>query len=312
MRRFALLVSGALVLSAGTAAEAADLKLMTGPQGGSWYPLGGALKTIFEAAVPGTTVHVMPGGGIANVKALQAGKAEIAFANSVSTVDAVEGKPPFEEKATNVCHMATLYPQYFQVIVLADAGIESPKDLRGKALTTQPKGNTGEAITEHLLAAYGLSYNDLSQVSYGSYTDSVNLMKDGNAQVFTLGTTVPAGAVMDLAAARAIRLLPIDDEGLARMQELNPGYRRIVIEAGTYPGQDRDVPTIGYATHLIARCDLDADLVHSLLAAMADKLADLAAVTKAMEGLDVKGMASDVGVPLHEGAKRFYQEKGVL
>lgn len=311
MLRQAFFVS-AVLAGAMASAQATELKLMTGPQGGSWYPLGGALKSIIEAAVPGTTVQVMPGGGIANVKALQAGKAEIAFANSVSTVDAVEGKPPFEEKATNVCHLATLYPQYFQVIVLADSGIESPKDLRGKALTTQPKGNTGEAITEHMLAAYGLSYNDLSQVSYGSYSDSVNLMKDGNAQVFTLGTTVPAGAVMDLAAARAIRLLPIDDEGLARMQELNPGYRRIVIEAGTYPDQDSDVPTIGYATHLIARCDLDADLVHAIVAAIAEKLADLAAVTKAMEGLDIKGMASDVGVPLHDGAKRFYQEKGVL
>ncbi len=311
MLRQALLVT-AVLATAAVSAEAADLKLMTGPQGGSWYPLGGAIKNIVENAVPGTTVQVLPGAGIANVKAVEAGKADLGFANSVSTVDAINGKPPFDAKAGNVCNLATLYPQYFQVVALADAGISTPADFRGKALTTQPKGNTGEAITAHLLQAYGMTYDDLAQVSFGSYTDSVNLMKDGNAQVFTLGTTVPAGAIMDLAAARAIVMVPIDDEGLARMQELNPGYKRIHIPAGSYPGQDADVPTIGYATHLIARCDLDAGLVHDILAAIADHLEDLAAVAKAVEGLDVAGMARDIGVPLHEGAKRFYEEKGVL
>lgn len=312
MLRRSVLVFGVWAMTLVGAAQAAELKLMTGPQGGSWYPLGGAIKNIIENATPGTTVQVLPGAGIANVKAVEAGKADLGFANSVSTVDAINGQPPFDEKAKNVCHLATLYPQYFQVVVLADAGIKTPADFRGKALTTQPKGNTGEAITAHLLQAYGMTYDDLAQVSFGSYSDSVNLMKDGNAQIFTLGTTVPAGAIMDLASARAIKLMPIDDETLARMQKLNPGYRRIDIPAGTYPGQDEAVPTIGYTTHLVARCDLDADLVQRIVAALADHLADLAAVASAIRGLDLAGMARDIGVPLHEGAKRFYQEKGVL
>lgn len=170
MLRFALLVSGVVALAATGGAEAAQLKLMTGPQGGSWYPLGGAIKNIVESAIPGTTVQVLPGAGIANVKAVEAGKADMGFANSVSTVDAINGKPPFETKAGNVCNLATLYPQYFQIVALADAGIETPADFRGKALTTQPKGNTGEAITRHLLEAYGMTYDDLAQVSFGSYT----------------------------------------------------------------------------------------------------------------------------------------------
>ncbi|GBD44598.1 hypothetical protein HRbin40_02087 [bacterium HR40] len=311
MFRQALLVSAVLAVAAGSAA-AAELRFMTGPQGGSWYPLGGAIKNIVETAIPGTTVQVLPGAGIANVKAVEAGKAELGFANSVSTVDAIQGKPPFDQPARHVCNLATLYPQYFQIVVLADAGIATPADLRGKALTTQPKGNTAEAITAHLLEAYGMSYDDLAQVSFGSYSDGVNLMKDGNAQVMTLGTTVPASAIMDLATARAIRLMPIDDDGLARMQRLNPGYRRIVIPAGSYPGQDQDVPTIGYATHLVGRCDLDEGLVHDILAALVSRMADLAAVADAMTGLDAAGMAKDIGVPLHEGAKRFYREQGVL
>lgn len=294
------------------AAGAATVRLMTGPQGGSWYPLGGTIKNIVEKAVPGSSIQVLPGAGIANVKAVEAGKAQMGFANSVSTVDAIQGRPPFDAPARNVCNVATLYPQYFQIVALADAGIASPADLRGKALTTQPKGNTGEAITRHLLEAYGLSYDELARVSFGSYTDSVQLMKDGNAEVFTLGTTIPAGAIMDLAAARAIRLVAIDDEGLARMQKLNPGYKRAVIPAATYPGQEEAVPTIGYATHIIARCDLEPEFVYRFLEAVSARLDDLAAVAKAIAGLDVKGMARDIGVPFHPGAERFYRERGAL
>lgn len=309
----ALAFAGAVgIAMAANPVGAQELRLVTGPQGGSWYPLGGAIKNLVESKVSGASVQVAPGGGISNVKAIEAGKADLGFANSVSTVDAINGKPPFEKAYTNVCNVATLYPQYFQVVALADAGIETPEDVKGKALTTQKKGNTGEAITEHLLQAYGMAYSDLSKVNQGSYTDSVNQLKDGNADWFTLGTTVPASAIMDLAAARDVTIVPIPDEGLKKMQEINPGYKRIIIKAGSYPKQDADVPTIGYATHVVARCDLDSEIVEGVLEAMLGGVEDLAAVAKAMQGLDAKGMADDVGVPLHPGAEAFYKAKGVL
>ena len=307
-----LALAGAVALGVAGTASAADIKLMTGPQGGSWYPLGGAIKNIVETKVAGSAVQVLPGAGIANVKAVQSGKADLGFANSVSTVDAINGNPPFDSKATNVCNVATLYPQYFQVVALGDAGINTAADFKGKALTTQKKGNTGEAITEHLLKAYGLKYDDMSRVSYGSYTDSVNQMKDANAQIFTLGTTVPAGAIMDLAAARKVMIVPIPDDGLMKMKAINPGYQRIMVPAGSYPGQDAAVPTIGYSTHIIARCDLDAKLVYNVLSNLAAAVPDLASVAKAVGKATPESMAVETGVPLHKGAERFYKEKGVI
>jgi len=306
----AAVVAGA-TLAAGTGA-AETLRFMTGPQGGSWYPMGGAIKNVVEAAVPGTTLQVMPGAGIANVKGIEAGKAHIAFANSVSTVDAIGGKPPFDEPATNVCHLATLYPQYFQIVTTADTGITSLEDLKGRALTTQPTGNTGEAITAHVLEALGLSYDDMSSVDFVSYTDSVALLKDANAEVFTLGTTVPASAIMDLASARDIRLLEVDDEVMAKLQELNPGYRPRPIPAGSYPGQDEDVQVIGYATHVIARCDLDNDTVQGVLQQIVDNQQDLASVATAIGNTSLEDMAADIGVPFHPAAEAFWQEKGAI
>lgn len=283
---------------------------MTGPQGGSWYPLGGAIANIADKA--GMKVQVLPGAGIANVKAVQAGKADLGFANSISTVDGVAGRAPFTEKASNVCNVATLYPQFFQVVANADSGITSLGDLKGKGIAVQPKGNTAEFISQQALEVYGMKYEDMGRVSYVSYTDAVSLMKDNNAQLFTLGTTVPASAIMDLASARDIRIVGIPDDKFQAMRKLNPGYTKPVIPAGSYPKQTTDVQTIGYATHVIARCDLADDVVYGVLKGMVDNKADLAAIAKAMGQTTTKMMAEDIGVPLHKGAMRFYKEAGVL
>ncbi|MEO5734434.1 MAG: TAXI family TRAP transporter solute-binding subunit, partial [Rubrivivax sp.] len=185
-------------------------------------------------------------------------------------------------------------------------------DLKGKPIAVQPKGNTAEFISQQSLEVYGLDYKDMSRVSYVSYTDAVSLMKDNNAQAFTLGTTVPASSIMDLASARDIKLIDIPEDKFQAMKKLNPGYTKLVIPAGSYPKQTKDVQTIGYATHVIARCDLDPDVVYKMLKGMVDNKADLTAIAKAMGTTTPKMMAEDIGVPMHKGAIRYYKEAGVM
>jgi hypothetical protein len=307
-KKAALVLATLLCSVAGVQAQ--QVKLMTGPQGGSWYPLGGAIANIASKA--GLDVQVLPGAGIANVKGVDGGKADMGFGNSISTVDGVAGRAPYGTPTKNVCNMATLYPQYYQVVANADANINSLADLKGKSLAVQPKGNTAEFISQQSLSVYDLNYKDMSRVSYVSYTDAVSLMKDNNAQAFTLGTTVPASAIMDLASARDIKLVSIPEDKFQAMRKLNPGYTKLIIPAGSYPKQTQDVATIGYATHLIARCDLDADVVYKVLKGMVANKADLAAIAKAMALTTPKMMAEDIGVPMHKGAIRFYKEVGAL
>ncbi len=299
----------AAALSVPAAATAQQVTLMTGPQGGVWVPLGGSLKGMWEKAIPGLSVQAQPGAGIANVRGIDEGKAHIGFANTITTVDGLDGRPPYPKKVTKVCQMANLYPQYYQVVVPVDAKINSINDLKGKTMVTQPKGNTAEIVNVHLLQAYGMTYQSLSKVNFiASYTDAVSMMKDGHAQVFTLGTTVPASAVMDLASARDVKLIGIDAKALANMKKINPGYTKGTIKAGTYPKQDKDVDVIAYATHIIAACDLPEDMIYKMVKAMAANVADMSASNKAIAGLTPKIMAEDIGVPLHKGAAKFYRE----
>lgn len=307
--KLALLAAGtALALSTGVA-QADDVRLMTGPQGGIWVPLGGQLKDIWEKAVPELKVQSLPGAGVANVRAIETGKAEVGFGNTITTADAVKGNPPFNQPHASLCNVASLYPQYFQVVALADAGINSVKDIKGKALTTQPKGNTGEQITQHMLQVNGLSYSDM-KTSFVSYTDSATQMKDNQAQMFTLGTGIPAASIMDIAAGRDIKLVDLSD-AIDGMRKINPGYTLLEVPAGTYPKQDKPVKVIGYATHIVASCKLPEETVYKMTKAILDNVPSLSATSKAMTGLTAKEMAVDVGVPFHPGAAKFYKEQGV-
>lgn len=304
-----LALAGGLAMAITAAASAAEMKMMTGPQGGSWIPLGGQLKDLWERAVPGLSVTQSPGAGIANVRGVEEGKTDIGFGNSISTVDAVAGRAPFNKPHANVCNIATLYPQYYQLVVPTSAGIKSVKDLKGKGVTTQQKGNTGELITAQILQVNGMTYNDV-KASFVSYTDSVSQMKDGHAVAFGLGTTIPAGAIMDVAASQDITLVDMKDL-LEPMRKLNPGYTLVTVPKGTYPKQDKDIEVIGYATHLVVSCKAPADTVYALTKTIATNVPALGNVVSSMKGLNAKMMAEDIGVPFHPGAAKYYKEAGI-
>ena len=197
-------------------------------------------------------------------------------------------------------------------VSLADAKVNTFADFKGKSVVTQPKGNTGELLTDITLKLNGLNYQSLSKINFQSYTDAVSMMKDGHAQVFTLGTTIPASSVMDLASARDINLVPVDDKTMAALRKANPGYQRLIVKAGTYPKQDKDVAQIGYSAHLVVSCDLPEQTVYTMTKTVAANINDMASVNKAMAGLTPKEMAADIGVPFHPGAAKFYKEAGAL
>jgi uncharacterized protein len=303
-----IVIALATILFLCAPAAAQQVTFMTGPQGGVWIPLGGALKGMWEKAISGLQVSAIPGAGIANVRGVDEDKAQIGFGNTITTVDGIAGRPPYPRKITKVCHVASLYPQYFQVVVRTDAKINSIADLKGKSIVVQPKGNTAEVVTQDILAANGLSYSQLKVSFQAAYTDAVDLVKDGHAHGMTLGTTVPSSAVMDLASARDVKLLPVTDEMVTAMRKTNRGYIKVAIPPNTYAKQDKAVEVIGYATHLVVACSLPEQLVYNMVKTMAANVSDLAAVNKAITGLTPKMMAEDVGVPFHPGAAKYYKE----
>ena len=124
--------------------------------------------------------------------------------------------------------------------------------------------------------------------------------------------TAPASSVMDLASARDVQLVPVDDKTMETLRKMNAGYYKGMLKAGTYPKQARDVPVIAYSAHLVVACDLPDDLVYNMVKTMAANVQSMAAVNKAIGSLTPKDMAEDIGVPFHKGGLRFYKESKAL
>ncbi|MDA0664595.1 MAG: TAXI family TRAP transporter solute-binding subunit [Proteobacteria bacterium] len=307
----ALALAGSLGMTAAPAV-AEDIVFMTGPAGGSWYPLGGAIKNILEAEVPGMSVTIRPGAGLINLKGVSGGKAHMGFSLVMSAVDGLSGKPPFEEKLSDICNLGSLYNNFLQVPT-TDFSFNSAADLKGKKLVTLPRGNTTEVGARALLQAAGLSYDDMEKVNFSSISDGVNMLKDGQADVMMTITSVPNGSLLDLTNSRKIKFLSITDEQFAAMKKENAGWGRLTIPANTYPNQTEPVNIAGFPAHLILNCStVSEESAYNITKALIKRGQELGAIVKSLSTMTAKDMVTDIGVPLHPGSAKAYKEAGAL
>lgn len=296
-----------------SSAQQVKMTYFTGPTGGSWIPIGGALKSIWEKADPRISIENRPGGGLINLKAIEEGKADIGMGNMISTVDALRGiGQGITKPYTNVCHLANIYSQVQQIAARADQGINTLADLKGKSLGTLPRGNTTETVASWIVDAAGIGYKGMSKVSFASIADQANMFKDGQISASMIISTLPTGGLMDMANSRPMKLLGIPDNIYDELLKKNGGFSRFTIPKGTYTGQDQDVQTVQFPAHVIVSCKLPDDVVYNMAKAMTEALPDLVSVNSVFKGQTVKNFGAKVSVPFHPGAEKYFKERGAL
>lgn len=304
-----LFASCALVFAAGAQdkakVERIDLVFFSGPMGGAWYPLAGAAAEIIQNEIPGVSVEVQPGAGLVNMEAIQSGRADIALGNSPSTADAFAGRPPFERPTTKVRNLMGLYNLTLHMAAPQDSDIRTVKDFRGKRVSAQTSGETGEVMFRHVLKAHGLTYSDFATIHHLSHGDSANLVRDRHADIMAASMNVPGPAIMELTMSRAMRLIPVAQDAFDEIRKINAGYTPFTIPAGSYPGQNEDVLGVGMISHFAISADLDDELVFKISKALYNNIDKLQAVVKTIKK-DIDFITEDIGAPLHPGAKRFF------
>ena len=233
-------------------------------------------------------------------------------ANSVTTVDALNGKGSFKKAETGLCHVANLYPNYLQIIT-TQTDASNFGDLKGTSIATLKAGSTSRTVLDSMMDLYGMRAKDFKKISTGSGSDNVSLVKDGHVQSSLLVTAAPSGLVTEMATSRDIKLFDIDDTTYGKIQEFNSGYGRMIIPADTYPGVKEEVKTIGFMMHLIARCDVPEDEIYRITKAVVENAKDLGAVNGFLLRTTPKIMGAPVnGVQTHPGAEKYYKEIGAF
>ena len=313
-----LALAAAVLLLAVPAAQAADqfVRMVSGPSGGSWYPLGAKIMQVMDEEVKGITTSNTSGGGISNVLSVNGGDAEVGFTYAHTAANGMKAAGKFTKPQKNIRHFATLYGSTFQVAVRKDSPIKSFADMKGANISPGKAKWTGTAFAEAILKEYGITFASIRKnggtVHHVSYTESVALMKDGHIDVFMGATNMPQASFIELEQSPGIRFIGIEDKAKhAKILKDNPGFVPGVMPKGVYKSVDRDLRTLGITVEMIVHKDLPNDLVYNMCKvfwASHSKFVEVKSVWKRVKQEDaLKGAA----IPVHPGAQKCYDELGV-
>jgi TRAP transporter TAXI family solute receptor len=304
-----------VLLGTGVQAET-FVRMVSGPAGGSWYPLGAKIAEVLGKEVPDIATSNGPGGGVGNVKDVNGGNAELGWTYAHTAYNGHSGKGKFDTAQPNIRHFATLYPAALQTAVPKDSDIHNFADMKDKNLSPGKKTFSGYAAAELVFKHYGLNFDQVKKdggtIHYVGYTDSAALMKDGHLDVFMPLTSVPQASLLDLDFSPGIRFIGIDEQILKRIRAENPGYLSTVIPASAYEGVTEDVPTLGVVTIMVINKDVPDDVAYNMTKALWDNHAQFASVKKIWNEVKLEDALRGAAIPVHPGAQRYYDEMGVM
>ena len=303
------------LLAAGTVEPARAeqfINVLTGGTSGVYYPLGVALSTIYAENIPDARTSVQSTkASVENLNLLQSGRGEIAFTLGDSLKLAWEGDADagFKKKLDKLRGIAGIYPNYIQIVASKDSGINSLEDLKGKRLSVgAPKSGT-EINARAILGAAGLSYDDLSKVEYLPFAESVELMKNRQLDATLQSAGLGVASIRDLASSIAITVVPVP---AALVEQIGSPYVVATIPAGTYTGQDQDVPTAAVVNFLVTQAEVPDEVAYLMTKTLFEHLDTLVAAHAAAKAIKLENALKGMPVPLHPGAERFYKEKGMM
>lgn len=309
----------ATVLAVATATGAAQaetfVRMVSGPSGGSWYPLGAKIMQVLDEKVDGISTSNTSGGGISNVLAVNGGDAEIGWSYAHTSYNGYVGKGKFSKAQPNVRHFATLYPAMFQVAVPKNSSIKTFADMKAANISPGKAKWTGTAFAESILKSYGISFDDIKKnggtVNHVSYTESVALMKDGHIDVFMAATSMPQASFLELEHSPGIRFIGMSATKLDEIIKANPGYIPGMMPKGVYESLGEDLHTLGIVTNMVVHKDLSDDLVYNMCKVFWANHAAFVEVKGVWKSVKVENALNGAAIPIHPGAKKCYDELGV-
>jgi hypothetical protein len=252
-------------------------------------------------------------GSVSNVRGIQHGSLESGFAQSDVAYWAytASGKFSNDSPLGELRSIANLYPESIHIVVRKGSGIRRVGDLIGKRVSLDEPGSGTLIDAELVLNEYGISRDDI-EVEFIKPDLAMQRIKDNKLDAFFIVAGYPTKAVAILAAESGADLLPIDGPAADRLIARYRFFSRNDIPQGVYAGVPR-IETISVGAQWIVSASTDTELVYQITKSLwhqnTRRILDSGhakgkriLLETALEGL---------AVPLHPGAKRFYDEIGM-
>jgi TRAP transporter TAXI family solute receptor len=305
-------VAAAAIFSAPVGRAQSFINVLTGGTSGVYYPLGVAIGKILGDHLPDVKVQVQATkASVENLILLQQGRGEIAFALGDSLKAAWDGdeEAGFKRKMDKLRTLGAIYPNYIQIVATADSGIKTLADLKGKSLSVGASKSGTELNSRAIMAAAGMSYKDIGKVEYLPFAESVDLMKNRQLDATLQSAGLGVASLKDLSVSADINVVAVPKEVV---EKIGPPFVPVVIPAGTYTGQDKDVSTAAVVNYLVTSSAVSDDIAYQMTRLIYESLGELANAHVSGKEIKLETAAEGSPVPLHPGAIRYYREKGLI
>ena len=306
--RWATLAVAGWTAACGVEGGRTFLSLGTGGTGGIYYPLGGALASRLSIADEGRQYTAeVSGGSVENINRLAAGQIDLAFVLGVTAFQAQAGQGDWEVPVSGLRVLAPLYPNLTHVLVPAGSEAAGIADLAGQRVSVGAAGSGTEQVARHLLAAYGLTYDDIDP-QYLSFNESSSALRDGAIDAAVMSVGFPAAAVLEATTTAGVRLLPVDPDVIAAMRDEHPYYTTTMLPELAYPGVEVAIPMLTVQNWMVGMDSLDDEVVTILLNILAEDRVSLEQVHAMAKQIDLDRLG-DAPIPLHAATQSWISQR---
>lgn len=300
----------------------ASITIGTGSTSGTYYAYTNAVGMILKDATGYTYNVISTGGSVANINGIEDGDYNMAIVQNDTMIKAYNKLDDFNFPVaiTSFSVLGEVYSEVMQVVVRSDLKdtVKTLADVKGLRVSIGDAGSGTEANAKALLAAYGVSTDDIT-VQNLSVNNSADAMKDGKLDVFFFTSGAPTTAITELQTAMDIYLLGLDDAVMDEFIANNKVgdyavYAKMAVTHDQYACIPADAPitTIGVTATYIVSNSLSEDQVYNMTKALWESKDEIAKAHAVGSGMDINNAFVTIGnVPLHSGAAKYYTEMGL-
>ena len=305
----------ALGLSAPAQAQQQFVSIGTGGVTGVYYPTGGAICRLVNKDRKKHGIRCSAestGGSIYNINTIRAGELEFGVAQSDWQYHAYNGTSKFADqgKFEKLRAVFSVHPEPVTIIARADAGISNVTDLKGKRVNIGNAGSGTLGTWEVMEAALGWAREDLALAAGMKSAETGQALCDDKIDAYFWLVGHPSALTQESLASCDAKLVNATGEAIDKLIADNSFYRKATIPAGMY-GENGEITTFGVGATFVTSADVPADVVYVVVKAVFENFDQFQKLHPAFANLKPKEMISDsLSAPLHEGAIRYYKEKG--
>ena len=290
----------------------------TGGVTGVYYPTGGAICRLVNANRDEHGIRCSvesTGGSIYNLNTIRAGELDMGVVQSDWQYHAYNGTSRFEDDGPfrELRAVFSVHPEPFTVVARRDANIQHFEDLKGKRVNVGNPGSGQRGTMEVLMDAYGWTMSDFKLASELKPAEQSKALCDNkvDAMVYTVGH--PSGSIQEATTACDTVLVEVSGDVVNKLVEENGYYRTATIPGGMYPGNPEDTLTFGVGATFVSSTNSSPDVVYQVVKAVFENFDTFTRLHPAFEILKKEEMITDgLSAPLHDGAKRYYEEAGLM